>query len=56
VGQQRHRPLKIGVSVGHVDVTAGTLGCFVREPEGEGTFILSNNHVLAALKVNLWLG
>jgi len=33
------------VSIGHVDVTAGTLGCLVRD--GEDVFILSNNHVLA---------
>jgi hypothetical protein len=34
-----------GVSLGHVDVTAGTLGCLVRR--GGQIFILSNNHVLA---------
>ncbi|RUR71064.1 hypothetical protein EJP67_28820 [Variovorax guangxiensis] len=47
--QRRHRPLKIGISVGHRDITAGTLGCFVqRAIDGEWvTFILSNNHVLA---------
>jgi hypothetical protein len=45
--QVRHRPLKIGTSVGHVKITAGTLGCFVTQREGGGTFILSNNHVLA---------
>jgi hypothetical protein len=41
----RVRPLQVGVSVAEVDVTAGTLGCFVtvdREAR-----ILSNNHVLA---------
>jgi hypothetical protein len=41
----RVRPLQIGVSIGEVDVTAGTLGCFVRA--GGGARILSNNHVLA---------
>jgi hypothetical protein len=46
-GQQRHRPLKIGISVGHVEVTAGTLGCFVRQKGGDDPLILSNNHVLA---------
>ncbi len=46
-GQQRHRPLKIGISVGHVAVNAGTLGCFVRKQDGSDTLILSNNHVLA---------
>jgi hypothetical protein len=45
--QQRHRPLKIGISVGHYAVTAGTLGCFVRKCGGSDTLILSNNHVLA---------
>lgn len=45
--QQRQRPLLIGCSVGHVAVTAGTLGCFVKPRTGGGVFILSNNHVLA---------
>lgn len=46
--QQKIRPLQPGLSVGHVDITAGTLGCFVI-PTGARTpvFILSNNHVLA---------
>lgn len=42
----RQRPLQIGNSVGHHEVTAGTLGCFVETPE-TGPAILSNNHVLA---------
>ncbi len=41
----RFRPAWGGVSIGHRDITAGTLGCLVRK-DGE-TFILSNNHVLA---------
>jgi hypothetical protein len=41
----RWRPAPGGVSIGHIDVTAGTLGCLV-ERNGE-VFILSNNHVLA---------
>ncbi len=46
--QQRHRPLKLGISVGHVKVTAGTLGAFVKRRESANeTLILSNNHVLA---------
>jgi hypothetical protein len=48
--QKRARPLKIGVSVGHFKITAGTLGCFVRglDPrDDKGVMILSNNHVLA---------
>lgn len=48
--QTRVRPLKIGVSIGHYRITAGTLGCFVRATDGGGTppaMVLSNNHVLA---------
>lgn len=41
----RYRPAPGGVSVGHFQITAGTLGCLVRR--GGQTFILSNNHVLA---------
>lgn len=39
------RPAPRGVSIGHVKVSAGTLGCLVKK-DGE-TYILSNNHVLA---------
>jgi hypothetical protein len=42
----RWRPAPGGVSVGHVRVTAGTLGCVVRARSGV-RLILSNNHVLA---------
>ncbi len=42
----RHRPLRIGTSIGHYEVTAGTLGCFVRKGGSDG-LVLSNNHVLA---------
>lgn len=41
----RWRPAPGGVSIGHVDITAGTLGCLVTR--GDELFILSNNHVLA---------
>jgi len=42
----RQRPAPGGVSIGHHDISAGTLGCLVRK---DGVlFILSNNHVLAA--------
>jgi trypsin-like peptidase len=41
------RPLRIGCSVGHRLVTAGTLGAFVRRDENGRDLILSNNHVLA---------
>jgi hypothetical protein len=44
--KDRWRPIiPPGVSIGHVDVTAGTFGCLVRR--GSEIFILSNNHVLA---------
>ena len=41
----RFRPAPGGVSVGHVGITAGTLGCWVTQ-NGQKV-ILSNNHVLA---------
>ena len=41
----KHRPAPGGVSIGHQDITAGTLGCLVQK-DGQ-KFILSNNHVLA---------
>jgi hypothetical protein len=41
----RFRPAPGGVSVGHVAITAGTLGCWVNK-NGQKV-ILSNNHVLA---------
>ena len=44
--QNRNRPLRIGGSIGHPDITAGTLGCFATK-DGSEDFILSNNHVLA---------
>jgi len=44
--KDKWRPAPGGVSIGHVNVTAGTLGCLVMR-EGH-LFILSNNHVLAA--------
>jgi hypothetical protein len=43
--QGNTRPLLIGASVGHVEITAGTIGAFVKR--GAATFLLSNNHVLA---------
>lgn len=47
----RLRPAPGGVSVGHVAITAGTLGCLARGRSGDRAsrlLILSNNHVLAA--------
>lgn len=41
----KHRPAPGGVSIGHAEITAGTLGCLVKR--GGEVFILSNNHVLA---------
>lgn len=43
--RDRHRPMEPGQSVGHVDITAGTIGAFVRD--FDGVYILSNAHVLA---------
>jgi len=45
--QNRLRPPFSGCSVGHVDVTCGTLGCYVKYGESRTLGILSNNHVLA---------
>jgi hypothetical protein len=42
----KYRPSPIGVSVGHPDITAGTIGARVIDNQGN-VFILSNNHVLA---------
>lgn len=42
---EKHRPAPGGVSIGHRDITAGTLGCLVKK-DGRPV-ILSNNHVLA---------
>ncbi len=45
----RVRPLRPGVSIAHVDVTAGTLGAFVTRSDGsdDARYVLSNYHVLA---------
>jgi hypothetical protein len=42
----RWRPIPGGVSIGHYLVTAGTMGCVVRDRTSNELFILSNNHVL----------
>jgi hypothetical protein len=39
------RPVPIGVSTGHPDITAGTIGC--RVTDGKKVYALSNNHVYA---------
>ncbi len=40
------RPVPIGVSTGHPDITAGTIGCRVVEASGS-VYALSNNHIYA---------
>jgi hypothetical protein len=45
--QRNVRPLRMGTSVGHFKITAGTLGCFVTGRRDDVIIILSNNHVLA---------
>jgi hypothetical protein len=42
----RVRPAWVGFSVGHPDITAGTIGARVRDAAGN-VYLLSNNHVLA---------
>jgi len=42
----RHRPAPIGVSTGHPDITAGTIGARVDDNQGN-LYALSNNHVFA---------
>jgi hypothetical protein len=46
--QEPCAPLRIGCSVGHFEITAGTLGAFVKDRASGAVHILSNNHVLAA--------
>ena len=41
------RPAPIGFSVGHPEITAGTIGARVKDEDGDNIYILSNNHVLA---------
>lgn len=45
--QRRRRPLRIGISVGHFRITAGTLGAFVKLRSSNEVRMLSNNHVFA---------
>lgn len=42
----RQRPAPVGFSVGHPDITAGTIGARVKDASGN-VYVLSNNHVLA---------
>ncbi len=41
----KYRPAPIGVSTGHPNITAGTIGC--RVTDGTNVYALSNNHVYA---------
>lgn len=43
----KFRPAPGGVSIGHYQISAGTLGCIVRDRATGDRLILSNNHVLA---------
>ncbi|KZB62197.1 hypothetical protein AUP42_04375 [Thalassospira lucentensis] len=43
----RERPATSGISIGHADITAGTLGGLMRDRRSGAVVILSNNHVLA---------
>jgi hypothetical protein len=40
------RPVPIGVSTGHPDITAGTIGARVKDSDGN-IYALTNNHVYA---------
>jgi hypothetical protein len=44
--QVKARPAPSGFSVGHPDITAGTIGAKVKDANGNN-YILSNNHVIA---------
>lgn len=48
----RSRPAPVGFSVGHPSITAGTIGARVKDAGGN-VYLLSNNHVLAAINGNL---
>jgi hypothetical protein len=45
--RDRHRPLRIGASVAHLEITAGTTGAFPTHLRSGQTLLLSNAHVLA---------
>jgi len=47
VPTDKFRPAPGGVSIGHYQISAGTLGCIVRDRSTGDRLILSNNHVLA---------
>lgn len=43
----RWRPASPGVSMGHLQITAGTFGCVVSDRKTRKPLLLSNNHVFA---------
>jgi hypothetical protein len=45
--RMRQRPLQPGSSVGHFQITAGTIGAIAKKRKTNRDVILSNNHVLA---------
>ena len=45
--QAKNRPIFGGISIGHHDITAGTMSLLVRDRTTKESLILSNNHVLA---------
>lgn len=55
--RQRQRPVVGGISSGHRDITAGTLGCFCRSTrsgdDSSAVYALSNNHVYANVNAAL---
>lgn len=56
--RSRVRPLMPGLSIGHTNVSCGTIGAFVTVKGSRGLFLLSNNHVLAdsdRASVNDWI-
>ena len=48
----RYRPVVGGISSGHYAITAGTLGCVVKDAASEQPMLLSNNHVYAAISTD----
>jgi hypothetical protein len=45
--RSRLRPLRLGGSVGHFRISAGTIGAFAQQKKTGNVVILSNNHVIA---------
>jgi len=48
----RYRPVVGGISSGHYAITAGTLGCVVKDATTGQPMLLSNNHVYAAISTD----